>query len=167
MIRLIAVAAFALAVATPAQAMPVAPVHEPDGIMTQVAFGCGVGRTSWRCLRRQNHQAPSSQVRCVGCGKFAVGGIETPTDREKRRDVKRDPSSKTPRARSGCHVVKAALKTCACPRTSQPPCPGREHRLLIQSCRKPRVEHASGNQPEADPSLVTLASPVQMPRALW
>jgi hypothetical protein len=26
---------------------------------------------------------------------------------------------------------------------------------------------ASGNQPEADPSMVILASPVQMPSALW
>ena len=45
MIRLIAVAAFALAVTTSAQAMTVAPVHEPDGMITQVAFGCGLGRT--------------------------------------------------------------------------------------------------------------------------
>ena len=32
MIRLIAFAAFALAITTPAQAMPVAPVHQPDSI---------------------------------------------------------------------------------------------------------------------------------------
>ena len=29
---------------TSVQAMPVAPVHEPDGMTTQVAAGCGVGR---------------------------------------------------------------------------------------------------------------------------
>ena len=45
MIRLIAVAAFALAVATSAQAMSPAPLHQPDGMTTQVAVGCGVGRT--------------------------------------------------------------------------------------------------------------------------
>ena len=43
MIRLIAVAAFALAVATSAQAMSPAPPHQPDGITTQVAYGCGAG----------------------------------------------------------------------------------------------------------------------------
>ena len=45
MIRLIAFAAFAIAVITPAQAMPVAPVHEQDSMITQVAVGCGAGRT--------------------------------------------------------------------------------------------------------------------------
>src|SRR3954470_24839382 len=48
MIRLIASAAFALAVTTSAQAMPVAPVHGPDGIITQAAYGCGPGRTRIR-----------------------------------------------------------------------------------------------------------------------
>ena len=43
--RLIAFAVFALAITTSAQAMPVAPVHEADGIITQVAYGCGAGRT--------------------------------------------------------------------------------------------------------------------------
>ena len=38
MIRLIAVAAFALAVATSAQAMPVAPLHQTDGTITQVRY---------------------------------------------------------------------------------------------------------------------------------
>ena len=49
MIRSIAYAAFAatfaMAVTTSAQAMPVAPVHKPDAITTQVAFACGPGRT--------------------------------------------------------------------------------------------------------------------------
>jgi hypothetical protein len=45
MMRLIAVAGFALAVATSAQAMTHAPIHQPDSIMTQVAAGCGPGRT--------------------------------------------------------------------------------------------------------------------------
>ena len=45
MIRLVAVAAFALAVATSAQAMAPAPLYQAEGITTQVAVGCGVGRT--------------------------------------------------------------------------------------------------------------------------
>jgi hypothetical protein len=45
MIRWIAVAGFALAVATSAEAMRAAPIHQPDGMMTQVAYGCGPGRT--------------------------------------------------------------------------------------------------------------------------
>jgi len=63
MIRLIAVAAFALAVTTSAQAMTVAPIHQPDGMITQVAFGCGpfrtrvggvcVARTTIRHVRRE------------------------------------------------------------------------------------------------------------------
>ena len=45
MLRLIAVAGFALAVATSAQAMTPAPIPQPDGVITQVAVGCGPGRT--------------------------------------------------------------------------------------------------------------------------
>jgi hypothetical protein len=45
MIRLIAVAAFALAIATSAHAITLAPLHQPDGMTTQVAYGCGAGRT--------------------------------------------------------------------------------------------------------------------------
>ena len=44
MIRLIAVAGFALAVATSAQAMPRAPLSQPDGVITQARMGCGAGR---------------------------------------------------------------------------------------------------------------------------
>jgi hypothetical protein len=44
MIKLIAVAAFAFAVATSAEAMTAAPTHQPDNTITQVAYGCGMGR---------------------------------------------------------------------------------------------------------------------------
>ena len=44
MIRSIAVAAFALAVATSAQAMTLAPLHQPDRVIAQVRMGCGLGR---------------------------------------------------------------------------------------------------------------------------
>jgi hypothetical protein len=42
MIRLIAVA-FALTLAASAQAMPVAPLHQSDGMITQVRHACGAG----------------------------------------------------------------------------------------------------------------------------
>jgi len=45
MIKLIAVAGFALAVATSAEAMTPAPIPLADSVTTQVAFGCGPGRT--------------------------------------------------------------------------------------------------------------------------
>ena len=44
MIRWIAVAAFTLAIATSAQAMSLAPLHQPDGMVTQVREACGAGR---------------------------------------------------------------------------------------------------------------------------
>jgi hypothetical protein len=45
MLKLIAVAAFALAVTTSAQAMTPAPVHQPEGVITHAAWACGPGRT--------------------------------------------------------------------------------------------------------------------------
>ena len=45
MIRLIAAAGFALAVATSAQAMTPAPIPQPEGMITKVAAACGPGRT--------------------------------------------------------------------------------------------------------------------------
>jgi hypothetical protein len=44
MIRIVAVA-FIMAIAIPAQATPVAPVHQPDSIITQIAAACGPGMT--------------------------------------------------------------------------------------------------------------------------
>jgi hypothetical protein len=41
MIKLIAAAAFALAVATSAEAMTVAPLHQLESMIAQVANGCG------------------------------------------------------------------------------------------------------------------------------
>ena len=52
MIRLIAIA-FALAVATSAQAMSLAPLHQPDGMITQVREACGAGMhmVNGTCMR--------------------------------------------------------------------------------------------------------------------
>jgi len=65
MIRLIAVAGFALAVATSTQAMTPAPIYPPYSMITQVAWGCGLGRTrgQW-CLHGQSYHPPNPQV-CV------------------------------------------------------------------------------------------------------
>ena len=54
MIRSIAVAAFGFAVATSAQAITLAPVHQPDRIITQVRMGCGWGmvRVNGVCVAR-------------------------------------------------------------------------------------------------------------------
>jgi hypothetical protein len=54
MIRSIAVAALALIVATSAQAMTLAPVHQPDRIITQVRMGCGWGVCVARTTIRDN-----------------------------------------------------------------------------------------------------------------
>ena len=49
MIRLIAFAAFALALTTSAQAMPLAPLHQPDSMTTQVRYyGYGYRRYGYR-----------------------------------------------------------------------------------------------------------------------
>ena len=45
MIRLIAIAGFALSVAVSAQAMTPAPIPQPDSMITEVAAACGAGRT--------------------------------------------------------------------------------------------------------------------------
>ena len=44
MIRLLAVAGFALAIATSAQAMSPVPLRQPNGMITQVREACGAGR---------------------------------------------------------------------------------------------------------------------------
>ena len=65
MIRLLAVAAFALAVATSAQAMSLAPLHQPDGMVTQVRLGCGPFRTRVNgvCVARTTIRHTRRQVR--------------------------------------------------------------------------------------------------------
>ena len=61
MIRLTAVV-FALALATSVQAMPVTPIHQQEGMITQVREACGAGMhmVNGRCVttmaRRQAHR---------------------------------------------------------------------------------------------------------------
>jgi uncharacterized membrane protein len=65
MIKLIAVTGFALAVATSAQAMTPAPIPQVDGMITQVAVGCGAGRTmvAGRCVARTTVRQTRRAVR--------------------------------------------------------------------------------------------------------
>jgi len=71
MIRLIAVSAFALAVASSAQAVPLAPVQQPDSMVTTVLAACGAGRTRVNgvCVARTTKR----QVR--RCAVWGVGGV--------------------------------------------------------------------------------------------
>jgi hypothetical protein len=69
MIRLFAVA-FALALASSAQAMPLAPLQKPDGIVIQVREACGPGmrRTAnGVCIRTPTRRAVGRCARGVTC----------------------------------------------------------------------------------------------------
>jgi hypothetical protein len=68
MFRLIAVAGFALTVATSAQGMTPAPLALPDDMVTQIAVGCGPGRTRVNgvCVARTTlRQTRRAVRRCV------------------------------------------------------------------------------------------------------
>ena len=68
MIRLIAAAGFTLSVATFAQAMTPAPIPQPDGMISQIAVGCGPGRTMVNgvCVARTTiRQTRRAVRRCV------------------------------------------------------------------------------------------------------
>ena len=68
MLRFIAVAGFVLSVATSAQGMTPAPLAPPDGMVTQVAVGCGPGRTriDGVCVARTTvRQTRRAVRRCV------------------------------------------------------------------------------------------------------
>ncbi len=73
MIRLIAGAVFALAIAASAHAITPAPIAQSDGMIAQVRFGCGLGRTmvAGRCVARttirQTRRAVRRCVRGVTC----------------------------------------------------------------------------------------------------
>ena len=70
MIRLIAVAGFALLVATSTQAMTPAPIPQPDGMLTQIALACGVGRTRINgvCVARTTMRQTRRVVRRCATG---------------------------------------------------------------------------------------------------
>ena len=71
MMRLIAIA-FALAVATSAQATSPAPLRQPDGMITQVREACGAGMhmVNGTCVRTA---ARRNAARCaLGCEQLAA-----------------------------------------------------------------------------------------------
>jgi hypothetical protein len=68
MTRLI-VLAFALTLASLAQAMPLAPLHQPDGNIITVREACGAGmhRVNGVCIRTHARRAASRCARGVTC----------------------------------------------------------------------------------------------------
>ena len=64
--------ALALALATSAQAMPLTPIHQPDGMITQVRAACGAGmhRVNGVCVRT----AATRRVTRCAVGMRLVGG---------------------------------------------------------------------------------------------
>ena len=71
MIRLTAIA-FALVIATSAQAMPLTSPHQPDPVLTQVREACGAGmhRVNGVCVRT----AATRRVTRCAAGMRLVGG---------------------------------------------------------------------------------------------
>ena len=77
MIRLLISVAFGVAVATSAQAMSPAPLHQADGLITQVRQTCGAGMKWNNALGRCATTAARRNVRrggAVGRGG-SVGGV--------------------------------------------------------------------------------------------
>jgi hypothetical protein len=68
MLRLIAIAGLVLSISTSAQAMTPAPLPQVDGMITQIAVGCGAGRTRINgvCVARTTvRQTRRAVRRCV------------------------------------------------------------------------------------------------------
>lgn len=76
MIRFVSGSTFALLVATSVQAMTPAPMPRPDGMITEVAFGCGVGQTlvNGQCVARTDIRQARREARreAYGVGAFAA-----------------------------------------------------------------------------------------------
>ena len=62
--------AFALAVATSAQAMPVPKLDVPEGIVTHVAQACGVGFRRIRRMCTQSHCPTNPPRRAPDCSQM-------------------------------------------------------------------------------------------------
>ena len=74
MIRLIAVA-FALAVATSAQAMSPPPLHQMDGMITHIGQACGAGqvRSKGNCVLRTTNRPVKSGDGYRRCAAWSEG----------------------------------------------------------------------------------------------
>ena len=75
MIRLIVFVAFALAVATSAQAMSPPPLHQSDGMITQVGQACGAGqvRSKGNCVLRTTNRPVKSGDGYRRCAAWSEG----------------------------------------------------------------------------------------------
>ena len=77
MIKFIAFAAFALALATSAQAMPRVPLHQPDGMTTQVRYyGYGHRRYGYGGYRHYGyrHYGYGGYRHTTAIGSYGYGG---------------------------------------------------------------------------------------------
>jgi hypothetical protein len=74
MIRFVGVI-FALAVATSAQAMSPAPLHQPNGMITQVREACGAGRVRINgvCVARTTKRHVRREMR--RCARWNPAGV--------------------------------------------------------------------------------------------
>ena len=77
-LRLIAFAALALAVTTSADAMSPAPLHQPDGMITQVRQACGAGMKWNNALGRCATTSARRHVR-RGVVTGALNNLRSPT----------------------------------------------------------------------------------------
>jgi hypothetical protein len=80
MIKLITGATFALSVATSVQAMTPAPMPGPDGMITQVAYGCGAGQTlvNGECVARTTIR--QTRRAAYGAGTPYYAGVVHPAE---------------------------------------------------------------------------------------
>ncbi len=74
MIRIISVAFVLVLASSSAQAMPLAPIQQPDSIVTQVVAGCGAGmtRVNGVCVSRHGKRQARRCARWNGttCAKY-------------------------------------------------------------------------------------------------
>lgn len=75
MIKLLAVSAFALAMATPVQAISPSPLPQLESITTEAAVGCGPGRTMVNgvCVARTTKRQVRRQAR--RCAVWGPGNV--------------------------------------------------------------------------------------------
>ena len=98
MIRLIAFAAFALALATSAQAMPLAPLHQPDGMSTQVRYyGYGHRRYGYRHYGYRQYgyygTTATAAMGTTAIGTTAIGHTAMASPVESRAAISAEESS--------------------------------------------------------------------------
>jgi hypothetical protein len=90
-IRLIAATAFAIAVATSAQAMPLAPLHQPEGMTTQVLYyGYGYRRYGYRPYGYRPYAYGYRRYGYYGYRPYGYGVARGVARRNIRRGVRRN-----------------------------------------------------------------------------